>query len=358
MAFTEIQFHNYRNIKDTKIENFKKNNFIIGLNGQGKTNFLEALYLLTYNSSFKPKKEQNFISAGKDFCHVSCKKTIDQRNLKFKYFEDLKKKEFQINDAKLKSRIELIYYDPTIIFKHDDIFLINGSPEIKRNFFDQLLIQISSFYFEKFLEYKKILKQRNKALKICAFNLLNAFDFQLFQTGMELTKIRTDFINEFNSTFNEFCKKYDKSNSIYKIIYKSSWNLDYDFSLLNKYREQDVFKKTTTTGPHRDQYIILKDNYDFSLYASTGQRRILSLIFKMYQAEIIKRKTQKNPILLFDDVLLELDGKNKKIFLENLPDYEQAFFTVLPSENLENFLFSEKKFFYLKEGVFSNEKNW
>jgi len=95
--------------------------------------------------------------------------------------------------------------------------------------------------------------------------------------------------------------------------------------------------ETTTSGPHRDQIRFLVGKSDFTHVASTGQLRLVSLAIRVSQALYVKGRSGKKPVLLLDDVLLELDGKRKRAFLEALPDYEQAVFTFLPTERCRDY---------------------
>lgn len=355
MSFKEISFYHFRNLKDGKISQFKKNNFIIGPNGQGKTNFLEALYLLTYCSSFKELKDQNFISLNQNECKINGVRFNNEFEDHFSFFQNARSKEFKINDKTLKDKGELLEYVPAIVFKHDDIFLINGSPEIKRNFFDQILTHTHITYLDLFRKYKKIVKQRNFCLKMENYSVLDALDIQLFEIGKELTKIRAAFIESINLNFNNFYHKFASDDYFYKIEYKASLENLETIDFIKRKRPIDIKFKTTTVGPHRDNYLILQNDIDFSRYASTGQKRVLSLILKLFQAQLIGEKSQKFPVLLFDDVLLELDREKKIAVLKNLPNYSQAFFTVLPSEEMVLFDMEDKKIMSIKNGEISSE---
>lgn len=355
MSFKEISFYHFRNLQNGKISQFKKNNFIVGPNGQGKTNFLEALYILTYFSSFKEVKDQNFVTINKPLCKITAIRNNNEMDDSFTFFQNEKSKEFKINNKNIKDKKQLLSYVPAIVFKHDDIFLINGSPDIKRNFFDQILTHIELSYLELFRKYKKIVKQRNYCLKMEHYSVLDALDIQLYEVGQAITKIRADFIVTINNEFDLFYHKFCNDDFFYKIEYKANWEDCSSIEFLKKKRESDIKFKTTTTGPHRDNYIIKQNNIDFSRYASTGQKRILSLILKLFQAQLIGEKKEKYPVLLFDDVLLELDKEKKMTVLHNLPNYSQAFFTLLPSEEIISFDMDDKKIMSIKDGELINE---
>ncbi len=115
-------------------------------------------------------------------------------------------------------------------------------------------------------------------------------------------------------------------------------------------REAEIMAGTTLSGPHRDRFFFYMDRKDFTKIASTGQMRLISLSLRTAQAEFYREKTGKKPLVLLDDVLLELDKTRKMRFIDSFPEYEQAFFTFLPGE--ENLMNSREGLFYsVKDGV-------
>ncbi len=111
--------------------------------------------------------------------------------------------------------------------------------------------------------------------------------------------------------------------------------------------------KTTTCGPHRDKYMYMQNSRDFSISASTGQLRLLSLLLRTAQAQYISKVYVLNPVLLIDDVLLELDSKRRKEFMALLPEYEQAFFTFLPDEPFSEYVGNDRMVYKVQNGRFT-----
>ena len=115
---------------------------------------------------------------------------------------------------------------------------------------------------------------------------------------------------------------------------------------------RDLAMKTTTSGPHRDKFFFFHQDQDFIGVASTGQMRLMSLLLRLSQASMVQKLGGKNPVLLLDDVLLELDFDKRKRFLANLPDYEQAFFTFLPDEQVAEYLKNDALCYRVEKGRF------
>ncbi len=343
MAFNKIRFYNFRNLKNTEILLNAKEIFLIGDNGQGKSNFIEGIYLSCFGSSFRTHINNRLITNNTDTGLI---------NASFKYQDDIdkeitlkltrnKKKEILVNSKKLKDRKELISNIPCIVFSHDDMEYISGSPKKRRFFFNQTMVLTDAVFLNTYRKYNKVLKNRNILLKTGNYELIDIYNKQLAEFGFEIYKKRIKTVEEFNKTFSPvFSKIYGASNN-FSIIYNPKWknimSANDALKFLEKNFEKDKILGISTSGPHRDDFMFSIDNKDFSVFASTGQIRLVALILKLSQAIYFTSLTGKPPVLLLDDVLLELDPKKKLLFFENLPEYKQAFYTFLSDENYINY---------------------
>lgn len=364
MPFSKINYYHFRNIQDQQLTFHSKNIIFIGKNAQGKTNLLESIYLLSFGSSFKSIKEKNFIHLNENSASLIAEVAYHHQTNKIQLNFQQEKISITIDKNPIKDRKELLNFFPLIIFKYEDIFLINGSPELKRNFIDQVISLSYLPYIDDLRRYKKILKQRNALLKngkeACVSNkLLDILDEQLAEAGACLIQYRFSVIKEFNESFGRLFNQITESDNQLSLRYLPSWKKN-ALQEIRQNRERDFYYKTTTSGPHRDQYVILKDEFDFSKIASTGQKRVLALLLKLNQAFLITQKRNEKPVFLFDDVLLELDGIKKQKLLQYLPDYEQAFWTFLPEENYRQLQLTDLTVFKVNDGrveAVPNEKD-
>ena len=121
--------------------------------------------------------------------------------------------------------------------------------------------------------------------------------------------------------------------------------------LLRRKQEKDLSWKNTTSGPHRDRFFFYLGEDDFLKIASTGQIRLISIILKIAQAQFYTNITEKKPLLLLDDVLLEIDKKKRKLLIKMLPAYDQAFFTFLPDEDFASYEKTDTLKYLIKNGV-------
>ncbi len=357
MGFERISVFNFRNLKNNIINVSSRNVVLVGENGHGKTNFIEAVYFLCFGSSFRIRKDEFLIKEKETEMSVSGEFIKNEIKNSIKIYIIKKKKKIFFNEKKIIDRKEIIENIPCIIFSHDDINYVKGKPDRKRYFFNQTMSLNNPFYIDILRKYKKILKNRNLALKKENRELIEVYDCQLVKTGLEIKKRRKETIKHFNKTFSEEFKKIASLKKEIYIKYSPSWDWDdsYESTLeeVRKTREKDILAGTSLKGPHRDRFNFFIDNVNFENFASTGQIRLLSLILKITQARYYTIVTGKKPILLLDDVLLELDTKKKEAFLEYLPEYDQAFFTFLPDETLLSCIQKETLLYSVKNGSFS-----
>ena len=359
MGFKSLSLYNFRNIKNSEINTDYENICLVGMNGQGKTNFLEAVYILCYGNSFRTRYDSILIRENENEMSLRGKYS-DFTGLEnnISYILRDKKKEIRLNNKQIKDRKEIIHNIPCIVFAHDDIQYVNGTPERRRNFFNQTISLFDLSYLDNLRNYNSILKNRNILLKEGKSDYISLYDKQLAETGLLLVKKRKEITEEFNKTFSDiFSKVSDIENSI-KIVYNPSWKSgsehDEIIKRLENRREAEIAAGTSLSGPHRDRYLFYVSKKDFTKIASTGQLRLISLALKTAQAEFYKNKTGKKPLVLMDDVLLELDKAKKIKFIESFPEYGQAFFTFLPGE--EN-IFNDKNAVYysVENGVINEE---
>ena len=359
MAFISLRIASFRNLCDAEYDIKGKDIFLIGENGQGKTNFLEALYYASYGSSFRGVQDKELIRIGEKDCSVSARFGTSFINEVTLIYKD-GKKSITVDNKKVEDRKELLSVAPCIVFCHEDMEFVSGAPERRRWFFDQTQSLCDPFYLETIRNYRKVLKTRNILLKkINGFisqedvSLLDSLDTQLVRYGYELIKNRQDAVITFSRIFKPLYREISGIDDV-TIRYTPSWDWDNNDTLiaeLLKRRETDISMGTTFSGPHRDRYVFIRKGCEFSGKASTGQRRLLALLLRIAQASIFSEKTGKNSVFLLDDVLLELDGEKRRKFLSLMPQYDQAFFTFLPEEPYEHYREKDTIIYNVKEGM-------
>ena len=337
MPFTQIRPFCFRNLSEEPIITSAPEVFFIGENGQGKTNILESIYYLCYASSFRVHRDNLMVA------HHSSEMAVhgsfedeegDSHSISSKYIQ--KSKSVFLDGKKLHDRKELVHQLPCIVFTHDDMALVTGNPENRRRFFNQTISLYDPLFIDDLRMYSKVLKMRNETLKKRDLPLLDILNQQLATAGLAIQEQRNRLIAEFNETFTPLFAEVAKLPKALSIEYRPSWDISSGFEgcikQLRESQDHDLLMKTTTSGPHRDRFMFRMDTRDFSMAASTGQIRLITLLLRIAQSIYFSRKTGRKAIFLIDDVLLELDLGKRKSILSLLPSYRQAFFTFLPDE--------------------------
>ncbi|MCL2608293.1 MAG: DNA replication and repair protein RecF [Treponema sp.] len=341
----------FRNLADAVVDLSAKTVFLVGENGQGKTNFLEAVYFCSYASSFRAAKDGDLGRNGlKDFSVAGtvCRNPADSAfSNEILVKREGEKKTVLIDDKKAEDRKELLSVIPCIVFCHDDMNFVKGSPEQCRWFFDQVLSLYDPAYLEDLRSYRKSLRSRNAVLRDALKNrldgeadsLLDALDAQCAFYGTALMEKRRTAAVLFSEVFSPLYGEVSGIEGM-EVRYVPSWKGSEEDVLregLRRRRQQDLAAGLSMTGPHRDRYLFVLEGADFVATASTGQRRLLALLLRVAQARRFSQMTGRNPVLLLDDVLLEMDGGKRRRFLSVLPGYDQAFFTFLPDEPFDRY---------------------
>jgi DNA replication and repair protein RecF len=362
----------FRNLEDATVGTAAKNIFLIGGNGQGKTNFLEALYFCAYGSSFRGVSDGEIArnsdsqNRRKDFS-AAVSATDGKTSADVLIKVENGKKTVSLNGKKAEDRKELLSVVPCVVFCHEDMEFVAGSPERRRWFFDQALSLYDPVYLDDFRRYRRVLKSRNSILRDHAMNrldgnsgpLLDVLDQQCALYGTRLMEKRGTAARLFSDIFADLYLAVAGVPGM-AVQYLPSWKspagdcageaaVDAAAGLLQKRRAADLAAGASLSGPHRDRYVFAVGSggsavggagavgVEFAGSASTGQRRLLALLLRVAQARRFFENTGRKPVLLLDDVLLEMDGEKRRRFLSALPDYDQAFYTFLPEEPYQHY---------------------
>jgi len=359
VPFDSIKLSSFRNLADGELQIDADRVFLVGENGQGKTNFLEALYYLSFGSSFRGPVDSDAARRGSLTFSLSGRiraKSSDMPDDDLRVSWEEKTKKIRLNDKPIRDRMELVERNPSVVFCHEDYGFAAGEPERRRFFFDQSAGLVSAGYIDLLREYRRILRQRNAALKSSREDLLELLDSQLAAKGIELMRERTRLQAEFDDRFALRYEAVSLLGDDLRIRYKPNWPTDLGIvgvmKRLADKRSEELALGTSLSGPHRDRWTFVCGSRDFAATASTGQLRLLSLTLRMVQAEYYTAVTDRLPVLLLDDVLLELDRGKRKRFLDLLPAAAQAFFTFLPGESWEDYKAGSTLVYEVRDGRF------
>lgn len=306
MDLKNILFYNFRNFKNASIDINPGLNLIYGENGVGKTSFLEGLHLILTGGLFKDNYDA-LIRHGEELGGVSANFTEGVRELeKIVYL----RRDGIIREANKKrvTRMRSFKTHNTVVFEPYDTFLIDGSPSLRRKFLDDLISDVSLSYEKNLRDYNNLLKMRNNYLKFYTNpkRFLDALDEDYIRLIKEIDLERNRYL--------DLIKKRTKRH-IYDI--EPDWSVDfsidysYDKADLHKFRDEhlidDINRKHSSWGAHKDDLIINFNDELAKITASRGQKRAIVVSMKLANLDILKRLSNKESIILLDDLLYEFD---------------------------------------------------
>jgi len=357
-GFLQLRAFNFRNLEDTELSLEAREVFLVGENGQGKTNLIEAVYLLCFGSSFREKRESALMrdtQASMAISGVLCGQDSTQKRISLELSPG-HKKEIRVEEKLLMDRRDLLSQVLCVCFVQQDMDFVCGPPDARRRFFDQTLVLSDLSYLDSLRRYRQILRSRNLSLRSSAAGLLDVYDSQLAEAGLDIQARRASLVRDFNAAFSPLFREVSGIDQDIEILDTPSWHGLHSphevLSRLSAFPQRDAAFGVTTSGPHRDSFSFDMAGRDYAHFASTGQLRLCALALRVAQARFLAGVTGRKPILLLDDVLLELDPGRRKAFIERFPPYEQAFFTFLPDENYRSFMGSQTLILHVENGGF------
>lgn len=356
MYLKNIEILNFKILKKLNFELNKNINVFIGKNAQGKTSILESIYFLALTKSLINNEELNLINNNSDFAKV--KGTLKKNN-KTKYLEiilDKNKKILKINNNVEKKVSNYISNINVIMFSPEDLDIIKKSPGSRRNLLNIELCQLFPNYLRILNEYNKILKMRNEYFKLNFSKInkdyLNILTERLIDRAILIMKYRKDFIDIINKYIDNSFYKIMKVNGL-KLIYEPSFN-SYDknelINIFNKNYDNELNKRTTLYGPHRDDFSFILNDQDLKYFGSQGQQRVAILSLKLSEINLFKEITGDYPIVLLDDIFSELDLEKRKNLLKFIKSNIQFIITTTDLNNISEKIIEKSNVFKIKEG--------
>ena len=341
MKFKNLELLNFRNYQNLKIDFDDKLNLIYGNNGEGKTNIVEALFLLAYTKSFRTNNDKYMIKFGEDYLQV--KAHVINNNLDNEYMVTINKDEKRvfIDKNNYKRLSDYISKINIVLFSRNDLNLIKESPNIRRK---NINIDISGFdnlYLKKITIYNKIIKQRNSYLKSLYLNgnlpkdYLKILTNNLIDVGIDIYNIRKQYIDVINSSINKYYSLITKEKSNLKIDYKSEFK-ESKSKLITKFNQnlsKELILNKTLFGIHHDDFIFYLNDKNIKDFGSEGQQKNAIIAYKLALIDYLK-SININPIFILDDMFSELDNNKINNILELIINDLQVFITTTEIDNI------------------------
>lgn len=340
MFIDSLALNNYRNYVEENITFSHGINILYGDNAQGKTNILEAIYMLATTKSHRGSRDKEIINFSATESHIRAYVNRNDINHRIDmHLRASKNKGVAIDMVPIKKSAELMGLMNIIFFSPEDLSIIKDSPSERRKFIDMELCQINKIYYSDLSTYNKIINQRNNLLKQISFDrkqidMLDVWDIQLVNYGIKVIKERNNFINMINEIIPEIHDKLTFGKEKILLSYDKNVDCDFYYDELLKIRDKDIKYQTTQIGPHRDDIIFTVNGMDVKKYGSQGQQRTVALSLKLAEIELVKKLINDNPILLLDDVMSELDSNRRDALLESIDDIQ----TIITCTGYDDFI--------------------
>ncbi|TDI92606.1 MAG: DNA replication/repair protein RecF [Caldithrix sp.] len=377
MHLEKILMVSFRNFSAAEATFSSDLNLIYGLNAQGKTNFLEAIYLICLGRSFRVAKNQEMVKKDESFFTIDGNLTLDNQIKKrtvLRYIRD-GKKEISIDRKKLTKHSKIFGQFPIVVMAPDEFKITSGGPSERRRFIDIFLSQVSLSYLTNLQEYNRILKQRNRVLQqirdgqAVSETSIEPWTQRLVEVGCEIINARNIFILEFSETLQAIYKKYTESRDILKIFIESTVTLRHEicetedfYGAFKSVKNKEKVLGTTLVGPHRDDLVFKINGMDLRKYGSRGEHKSVLVALKIAEFRYLKLKQDETPIMLLDDCYSELDNLREEKVFKSLKDLGQIFMTspresILDNQRGQFDNFSNISRFCIENGNIEHKKN-
>ena len=340
-------------------------NIIYGDNGQGKTNWLEAIYLLATTKSFRTQRLQEAVCFGEDLAVVRGRVArAEEVHRDLQVAVQSGTKTLTLN-GKREAVTRYLGQLDAIAFTADELETVRGGPEARRRFLDRGILSLHHVYVQTLADYNRVIKQKNRLLQDASSAEQNAADVlpliapwneQLVDLGGQIHRARTDYVTQLNEVLERRLFGREEITIRYVSSLEGKGDLsDYEALLAERLRlrlSAEIAAGYALVGPHRDDLGIMFDGYEIRTYGSSGQQRSTLIILDLAAISLYYSWHREYPLFLIDDVDAELDGKRIDHLLGHLEGRTQTFITT-SKEGLVKQYFTRANVYEVKEGLIS-----
>ncbi|MBR6824205.1 MAG: DNA replication/repair protein RecF [Firmicutes bacterium] len=340
MRIDRLRVENFRNYAACEIGWHEQVNIIVGMNGQGKSNLLEAISYLSLASSFRGADEAEMLRSGAEYFYLEGGITTADgaHTLSAAYGADHRRR-VKLDGQARRERSALVGFFHTVIFSPEDLQLVKGAPQLRRRYINAQLSQLSPTYCADMLRYNRLVRQRNALLDAWLDQpqpeQLEVFDEQLIEVGAAIITARRRLIRELQPraaalqqhlapaeplllSYESTVREGGEDVEAVKAAYREE---------LQRKRRAEIARAVTMVGPHRDDLHLSLNGAAAKAYASQGQQRTIALALKLAELQLAGTMRDDLPVLLLDDVMSELDEHRRSQLLSHLDGAAQTFIT-------------------------------
>jgi DNA replication and repair protein RecF len=367
LYIAHLSLTNFRNYQRLEIDLPQHLLVVQGDNAQGKTNLLEAVYLLATAKSHRATAERELInwSSPKEGLSVARLLAKVQKRVENLQVEIALKAAYPGPEAHIQKRvringvprrvIDLVGQVNVVLFSSQDIDLIGSAPSLRRRYLDMTNSQVNSGYLRAIQRYNKVLLQRNHLLKLIGErrddgSQLDFWDQELLEHGSYIIAQRQLMVAELNDLAQPIHHQLTAKREELRMIYLPSVDAIDFGDRLGEVRKKEIARGMSLVGPHRDDLAFMVGDVNMNVYSSRGQQRTIALSLKLAEVQFMRSKTDDEPILLLDDVLSELDETRRHHLLGSVASYEQVMITTTDLDHFDPGFLAQAVLFRVSEG--------
>jgi len=364
LKIERLKLINFRNYSNLEIGLNPEINIFIGENGEGKTNILESIYILSLTKSNRQGLEENLIKFKEEIAKVEGLIRSNDLIKKQEVHITKNKKQLFINGKEIRRNREYISNFCVIAFTPNDLEIVKGSPNTRRNMLNIDISQLHNNYISYLNEYNQVIKIRNEYLKKMNLNgnsdirYLDVINEQMIMKSIKIYEYRYSFFEKVNELLPNIFKKITGLDNL-KLSYNSSIHVDvFNESEIRKKLETKLKKNLniemmqgmTLTGPHRDDFSFDLNGIDMKNFSSQGQQRMAVISLKIALIYLFKKELGEYPVLLLDDIFSEIDTKKRNKIIKYLKGDIQSIITTTDINDINEELISNAQVYIVKKG--------
>ncbi|MBM7645537.1 DNA replication and repair protein RecF [Scopulibacillus daqui] len=367
MILESITVSNFRNYNNASINLSDSVNVFLGENAQGKTNLLEAIYVLAMAKSHRTPNDKELIKWDENYAKIEGRIIKKNGIIPLELTISKKGKKASVNHLEQKKLSQYVGTCNVVMFAPEDLNLVKGSPSYRRRFIDMEIGQIQPVYMHTLNQYQKVLQQRNALLKELAkqkikqLTMLDILTEQMIDLAAEVVFRRFRFIHLLKEWALSIHSSITRGLETLDIRYQSSVPHvleDMDLSKIKaeyentfeRIREREIERGVSLFGPHRDDLKFFVNERDVQTYGSQGQQRTTALSLKLAEIELINSEVGEYPLLLLDDVLSELDDYRQTHLLHTFKEKVQTFVTTTNIDGIDHEMIQQAASFNVNQG--------
>ncbi len=345
VQLTRLHITNFKNIAEADLSFSPNINALLGDNGMGKSNLLDAIYYLSFCKSFTSLPDAGIVRAGETFTMMQGDylRRGTEEQVAFGYAAG-KRKSFKRGGKEYSRLSQHIGLFPLVLVSPADMELVGGGTECRRKFIDMLISQTDATYLNHLIRYNSALQQRNRLLRdhIADPNLYIAVEMTMEMSAEYITNARREITQRLRDTFIRHYRDIARTQETPGIEYRSALDMSGRryCELLDESRRRDEIVGHTTTGPHRDDLELSLDGMAVKNTASQGQSKTFTIALRLAQYEFMHEATGMRPLLLLDDIFDKLDSRRVANIVEivNRDIFGQIFITDTNRDHLDSIM--------------------